>query len=306
MKSNSISVSIEDVSKSFDGFTAVSDLTISIRRGTMYGLLGPNGAGKTTTIRMVVNIALPDSGRILLFGQSITPELQDRIGYLPEERGLYRKMRVGEQLAFFAELKNIDSKLAAARIDYWLERLGLKDWKRRRTIELSKGMQQKMQFITAVLHDPDLIILDEPFSGLDPINTELLKGVVLELRDAGKTIILSTHQMHLVEKICDEICLLNRSRKVLEGSVREVKQSYGANMVALRVVGGETVLSDRTLVSRCQHHSDEIEALLVPGADPQELLQRLVASGASISRFELIEPSLNEIFIAKVSEAPDA
>jgi ABC-2 type transport system ATP-binding protein len=265
-------------------------------------LLGPNGAGKTTTIRMIVNITAPDSGRIELFGSQITAEMQDRIGYLPEERGLYKKMKIGDQLRFFAQLKNISGNHLDERIDSWLARVNLSEWKNKRSLELSKGMQQKIQFLTSVLHDPDLLILDEPFSGLDPVNLELLKEIVLELKAAGKTIIFSTHQMEVAERICDDICLINRSRKVLEGSMREIKRGFGRNAVALRFEGGDGVLEDRTLVSKIERHSDLIEVLLAEHATAQQLLHQLVASGANIERFEMIEPSLNDIFIEKVSE----
>src|SRR5678816_2721856 len=227
MSNQTSTVSVNRVTKSFGEFTAVNDLSLSVYPGRIYGLLGPNGAGKTTTIRMIVNITAPDSGRIELFGKQITPALQDRIGYLPEERGLYKKMKIGDQIRFFAELKSVCKDELSKRIDFWLERVKLTEWKNKKASELSKGMQQKVQFITAVLHDPDLLILDEPFSGLDPINLELLKEIILELKSAGKTIIFSTHQMEVAEKICDDICLVNRSRKILEGSIREVKRGFG-------------------------------------------------------------------------------
>ncbi|HEV7398114.1 MAG TPA: ATP-binding cassette domain-containing protein [Pyrinomonadaceae bacterium] len=302
LKSSS-TVLVDRVTKSFGEFTAVNQLSLQVGAGRIYGLLGPNGAGKTTTIRMIVNITAPDSGEIRIFGEKITPELQDRIGYLPEERGLYKKMKVGDQLKFFAELKNVKGKEAERRVDQWLTKLKLSEWKNKKSMELSKGMQQKIQFITSVLHEPDLLILDEPFSGLDPVNVELLKDVVLELKAGGKTIIFSTHQMEVAERICDDICLINRSRKVFEGSIREVKRSFGRNSVALRFEGDEGVINDPALVAKVERHSDEMELLLAPGADSQTLLQRLIASGAVISKFEMIEPSLNDIFIAKVTEA---
>lgn len=295
-------VRVDSVTKKFGDFTAVSRLSLSARAGRVYGLLGPNGAGKTTTIRMIVNITAPDSGRIELFGRPITGELQDRIGYLPEERGLYKKMKIGDQLKFFAELKNVSGKEVDKRIDGWLARLRLTEWKNKKAMELSKGMQQKAQFIMAILHDPDLLILDEPFSGLDPVNVELLKEIVLELKLAGKTIIFSTHQMEVAEKICDDICLINRSQKVLEGPLREVKQSFGRNAVALRIEGGDSILSDASLVTKVERHSDEVEVLLAPGASAQDLLQQLVAAKATVSKFEMIEPSLKDIFIQHVSE----
>jgi ABC-2 type transport system ATP-binding protein len=290
------------VTKRFDGFTAVDGLSLRVRAGRIFGLLGPNGAGKTTTIRMIVGITAPDEGIIELFGRPVGTKTQDRIGYLPEERGLYKRMKVGDQLRFFGELKNVPARRADEAIDRWLRKVKLADWKNKRATELSKGMQQKVQFIAAVLHDPDLLILDEPFSGLDPVNVELLKDIVLELKSAGKSIIFSTHQMEIAERICDDICLINRSRKVLEGSIREVKRGFGRNSVALRVEGGDGVLEDRRVVAKIERHSDETEALLAPGADPQELLRRLVASGASVSKFELVEPSLHDIFIEGVGE----
>lgn len=302
MSNSPATVKLEQVTKRFGEFAAVSDLSLAVYPGRVYGLLGPNGAGKTTTIRMIVNITAPDSGTIELFGKQITPALQDRIGYLPEERGLYKKMKIGDQIKFFAELKSVKKNELGRRIDFWLDRVKLSEWKNKKASELSKGMQQKVQFVLAVLHDPDLLILDEPFSGLDPINLELLKEIILELKRAGKTIIFSTHQMELAEKICDDICLLNRSRKIFEGSLREVKRGFGRNTVALRIAGGDGVLRDQSLVSATTHHADEIEALLAPNADVQVLLRELIAAGARIEKFEMIEPSLHDIFIAKVTE----
>ncbi len=302
MTTQSATVVLDRVVKSFGEFTAVNDLSLAVHPGRVFGLIGPNGAGKTTTIRMIVNITAPDSGRITLFGQQITPQLQDRIGYLPEERGLYKKMKVGDQLKFFAELKSIGTKEAERRVGVWLERLKLSEWRNKKATELSKGMQQKVQFITAVLHEPDLIILDEPFSGLDPVNVELLKEIILDLKASGKTIIFSTHQMEVAEKICDDICLMNRSRKVLEGSIREVKRGFGRNAVGLRFHGADEVLEDQGLVSAISRHSDGVEVLLARDTTAQELLARLVSGGASIEKFEMLEPSLHDIFIQKVTE----
>ncbi len=300
---NPPTVVVDRITKSFGDFTAVDKLCLSVRPGRIYGLLGPNGAGKTTTIRMIVNITAPDAGRIELFGQQITPELQDRIGYLPEERGLYKKMKIGDQLRFFADLKNVKASDSDKRIDQWLSRLRLSEWKNKKSSELSKGMQQKVQFIASILHDPDLLILDEPFSGLDPVNVELLKDIILELKTAGRTIMFSTHQMEVAEKICDDICLINHSRKIFEGSIREVKRSFGRDSVALRMEGGDAILEDRQLVSNVERHSDEVEVLLVEGVSSQELLKRLIVAGAYVEKFEMIEPSLHDIFIAQVSEA---
>ncbi|HET9527217.1 MAG TPA: ATP-binding cassette domain-containing protein [Pyrinomonadaceae bacterium] len=302
MAADQVTVKLDRVHKSFGDFTAVKDLSLAVRAGRVFGLLGPNGAGKTTTIRMMVNITAPDSGTIEVFGRKIDSELQNRIGYLPEERGLYRRMKVADQLRFFAELKNVRGKRVEAKIDEWLARVKLSEWKNKRSMELSKGMQQKIQFVTAVLHDPELLILDEPFSGLDPINSELLKEIVLDLKRNGKTIIFSTHQMEVAEKICDDICLINRAEKVLEGSLRELKSSFGRNSVAVRCEGGDGVLDDPSLVSKVVRHADEAQALLAAGADAQVLLRRLIDAGATIGKFEMVEPSLNDIFITKVTE----
>jgi ABC-2 type transport system ATP-binding protein len=302
MSANQITVKLDRVRKSFGDFTAVKDLSVTVRAGRVYGLLGPNGAGKTTTIRMMVNITAPDSGSIEVFGRKIDSELQNRIGYLPEERGLYKRMKVVDQLRFFAELKNVRGKVFDVKVDEWLARVKLSEWKNKRSMELSKGMQQKIQFVTAVLHDPELLILDEPFSGLDPINAELLKEIVIDLKRKGKTIIFSTHQMEVAEKICDDICLINRSEKVFEGSLRELKSSFGRNSVAVRCEGGDGVLDDPALVSKVVRHADEAQALLAEGADAQTLLLRLIDSGATIGKFEMVEPSLNDIFITKVTE----
>jgi len=293
---------LEHVIKSFGEFTAVDDLSLQVRPGRVFGLIGPNGAGKTTTIRMIVNITVPDSGTIELLGQRMNTALQDRIGYLPEERGLYKKMKVGEQLRFFAELKDLRGAKADKRIDEWLERLELSAWKEKRTKELSKGMQQKVQFITAVIHDPDLVILDEPFSGLDPVNVDLMKETILEQKAKGKTIILSTHQMEIAEKLCDDVCMINRAHKVLDGRLREIRRSFSRNAVALQFEGGDGLLNDPMLVANVRQDGEDTEVLLVPGASPQTLLKRLVESGVSISKFELVEPSLHDIFIEKVRE----
>src|SRR3954468_2384982 len=235
---------IDRVTKRFGDFTAVNDLSLQVKPGRVFGLIGPNGAGKTTTLRMIVNITMPDSGRIELLGQPMTTAMQDHIGYLPEERGLYKRMKVGEQLRFFAELKNVTGSEAETRIDRWLTKLQLQAWKDKRTKDLSKGMQQKVQFITSVIHEPDLLILDEPFSGLDPVNVDLMKDTILELKSANKTIILSTHQMEIAESLCDDVCMINRSRKVLDGKLRDIRRSESRNAVALRFEGESGILDD--------------------------------------------------------------
>ncbi len=292
---------VKNVTKRFNEFVAVSNLSFEVRQGTIFGLLGPNGAGKTTSIRMIVNIFAPDSGEILVLGEHVSPELQQKIGYLPEERGLYKKMKVGEQLLFFANLKGLDSGTANKRIDEWLARLQLSEWRDKKSEELSKGMQQKVQFIGSVIHEPPLLILDEPFSGLDPVSTGLLKDIILDLRRSGKTIIFSTHQMEQVEQMCDDICLINRSTKVLGGSLREVKRSYGRNTVILDFDGTDSFQSD-DLVKRTNRFASHQEMLLHEGADAQELLKRVLAGGGRVNRFELVEPSLNEIFIESVTK----
>ncbi len=302
MDDNKYTLRLDRITKRFDEFTAVNELSLNVRPGRIFGLLGPNGAGKTTTIRMIVNITAPDEGSIELFGQPLSMALQDRIGFLPEERGLYKKMKIGDQLKFFGALKSMGGKRADAAIDRWLERVELTAWKNKKSDELSKGMQQKIQFIAAVLHDPDLIILDEPFSGFDPVNAQLLEDIVLELKAQGKTIIFSTHQMESAEQMCDDICLLNKSKKVLSGTLREIKASFGRDTVALRVEGGAQIEPDETLVLSAQQSPDETKIQLRPGADAQELLHRLIAAGARITKFELVEPTLKDIFISTVKQ----
>jgi ABC-2 type transport system ATP-binding protein len=289
-------VELKNVTKRFNEFVAVDDLSFVVRKGTIFGFLGPNGAGKTTSIRMIVNITAPDEGEIKVLGEHVSPEIQQRLGYLPEERGLYKKMKVGEQLIFFANLKGIESREAEKRVVYWLERLGLMEWKSKTPVEMSKGMQQKVQLISTIIHDPEFLIFDEPFSGLDPVSTEELKKIILEMKDQGKTIIFSTHQMEQVEQMCDDICLINRSKKVLSGSLKEVKKSFGKNTVIFDYEGGGEFISE-DLVKRQNRYANYSELFLNEGADAQELLGRAVAAGVRINRFELVEPSLNDIFI---------
>ncbi len=299
-------VELRSVTKRFDSFVAVNNLSFEVRRGTIFGLLGPNGAGKTTSIRMILDIFAPDEGEVVVLGQQVSPDVQQRVGYLPEERGLYKKMKVFDQLIFFAALKGLDSRTAARRADEWLEKLKLTEWRDKKAIELSKGTQQKVQIITTVLHEPELLILDEPFSGLDPVSTDLLKNVILDLRKQGTTIIFSTHQMEQVEQMCDEICLINRSIKVLDGSVREVKRRFGRNTVLMEYEGEDSFITDE-LVKRHKPMANHSEMVLHEGADAQELLRRAVAAGVRIHRFELVEPSLNDIFIECVTgQSPNA
>ncbi len=302
MSENNTTLRVENVTKRFGEFTAVENLSFDVKAGRVFGFLGPNGAGKTTTIRMIVGITAPDEGKIELFGEKVSSEIQNRIGYLPEERGLYKKMKIVDQLRYFAALKGVSTKEADKRIDFWLDRMRLAEWKKKKTSDLSKGMSQKIQFISTVLHNPDLLILDEPFSGLDPVNVEFLIEVVAEIKAQHKTIIFSTHLMETAERLCDDIILINKSKKIISGSLREVKESYSKNMIALRCVGGENVLEDKTLVAKISAHADEKELVLAENVDSQILLQRLIENGANISKFEKIESSLNDIFIAEVGK----
>jgi ABC-2 type transport system ATP-binding protein len=294
---------VENVTKKFGDFTAVDDLSFNVRAGRVFGFLGPNGAGKTTTIRMIVGITKPDFGKIEFRGKPISADLQDSIGYLPEERGLYKKLKIVDQLRYFAALKNVPWSETEKRIDFWLDRMNLGNWKQKRTTDLSKGMQQKIQFVSAVLHDPDLLILDEPFSGLDPINVEFLIDVISEFKTREKTIIFSTHLMETAERLCDDILLINKARQVVAGSLRQVRASFGKNLIALRATGAEMVLQDNSLVTEIKEHSDEMEVQLQNGVNPQNFLKRLIDSQAVITKFEEVEPSLNDIFIEEVGKA---
>jgi ABC-2 type transport system ATP-binding protein len=303
-------VEITNVSKRYSGHVAVRDLSLTVPRGSVYGLLGPNGAGKTTTIRMLLNIIAPDEGSVKIFGEPhSTPDLTDRVGYLPEERGLYRKMQVRRVLRFLAQLKGMSAADADRRIDAWLDRLALrtptKDWGEAKVDELSRGMQQKVQFISTLLHDPDLVILDEPFSGLDPINAQALKDIVVELRQRGKTVIFSTHLMDNAERLCDSVCIIARGEKVLDGAIAEVRAQHGGRHVTIVLSNGTPpaaahLFRDPSLVAHCDDSNRTFDIELAPNASPQELLTRLVATGASIERFELVRPSLHRIFIDRV------
>jgi len=293
------SVTIERISKSFNHFKAVDKFSLNIEEGNLFGLLGPNGAGKTTTIRMILNIILPDEGKIALFERPLNEDAKNRIGYLPEERGLYSKMKVSDMLLFLAAIKGVKPGEARKAMDYWLERLGLLEWKAKKVEDLSKGMQQKLQFIATIQHKPDLIILDEPFFGLDPINSNLLKDIILELNNEGRTIILSTHMMEKVEKLCRNICLINKGKEVLNGSLKEIKKKYGKNSVIISFDGKDDFLNNNPEIENMDRYSNYVEVRLTKGADTQELLARAMQQ-ATINRFEAVEPSLNEIFIELV------
>jgi ABC-2 type transport system ATP-binding protein len=308
-----LAVDIRGIAKRYAEHVAVRELTLHVPRGSVYGLLGPNGAGKTTTIRMILNVIAPDVGSISVLGQpNTTPGLLDRVGYLPEERGLYKKMQVRRLLKFLAELKGVRGKEADRRISSWLERLGLttpeKDWGNAKVDELSRGMQQKVQFIGTLLHEPEVVILDEPFSGLDPVNAQALKDTVVDLKRQGKTVIFSTHMMDNAERMCDSVCIIAHGDKVLDGPVHDVKRQHGGRHVALALSGGAangvaSILGDRSLVTRMDDSNRSFELELAPDADPQRLLRRLVEAGASIERFELVQPSLHQIFLQKVGAA---
>jgi ABC-2 type transport system ATP-binding protein len=296
---------VDRVTKRFAGHTAVRNFSLDIPKGGIFGLLGPNGAGKSTTIRMIMNIITPDEGKIHLFeGAGTGREHSARIGYLPEERGLYKKMKVKEQLAFFGETKGISHKDAVRKTAEWLERLGLTDWTEKKVEDLSKGMQQKVQFIGSLLHEPELVILDEPFSGLDPVNAQVMKDVVIDIARQGRTVLFSTHIMEQAEKMCDRIAIIARGEKVVDGPLAEVKREFGHRYVALAYNrNGEAagrVLQDRKLVARVDDYGKSAEVELAEGAESDALLHALVGAGVGLNRFEVVEPSLQSIFIAKV------
>ena len=295
-------IRLSGVTKAFSGHLAVQDLSLLVPRGAAFGLLGPNGAGKTTTLRMIMNVLGPDSGAIEILGAPATQETRDRIGYMPEERGLYPRMVLEEQLIFFAELKGVARKEAARRLQPWLERLGLADWRHRKLNELSKGMQQKAQFIATVLHEPDILILDEPLSGLDPVGVNVMRDVFVDLRRQGKTVVLSSHQMETVERLCDAIALINRGRKVLDGPVSEVKGRHGKNTLVLSYEGDGSFLAGLPGVLKVNDFGRYVEIKMAEGTDPQAILKE-AAARIRVSRFEVVEPSLHDIFVEQVTAA---
>ncbi|MEO8635081.1 MAG: ATP-binding cassette domain-containing protein [Gemmatimonadales bacterium] len=295
----------DHITKRYAGHTAVRALSLQVSRGGIFGLLGPNGAGKTTTIRMLLGIITPDEGNVTLLGQVGTGrDLSARIGYLPEERGLYPKMRVLDQLAFLGEAKGLGRWDARKRAGVWLERLGLGDWALKKVSDLSKGMQQKVQFAGALQHDPELVILDEPFSGLDPVNSQVMRDVVVDVARSGRTVLFSTHIMEHAEKMCDHVVIIARGEKVVDGTMAEVKREGGKTHVALTFTrnaqAARGILADRSLVATVDDAGATAEVGLVPGADPERLLKALVMQDVGLSRFEVVEPSLQSIFIAKV------
>jgi ABC-2 type transport system ATP-binding protein len=299
------SVRVERVTKRFSGHTAVDDLSMDVPAGGIFGLLGPNGAGKSTMIRMIMNIIEPDQGRVVLFDSPHgSRKLSQRIGYLPEERGLYKKMQVLDHLIFLGETKGIKRADARVRATAWLERLGIADWAQKKVEDLSKGMQQKVQFASALLHDPELVILDEPFSGLDPVNAQVMKDIVVEIARSGRCVLFSTHVMEQAERMCDRIVIIARGRKVVDGTVSQVKADFGGRHVALGFTHDKEraarILADRQLVASVDDYGASAELQMADGADPERLLAALVGEGVGLRRFEVVEPSLQSIFIAKV------
>ena len=300
-------LTVEHVTKQYAAHTALNDVSLTIPEGSVYGLLGPNGAGKTTLIRIINRITAPDSGRVLFDGHEIAPEDVYRIGYLPEERGLYKKMKVGEQALFFARLKGLSRRDAMARLKVWFEKFGIQSWWDKKVEELSKGMAQKVQFIVTVLHEPELLIFDEPFSGFDPINANLLKEEILALRDKGATIIFSTHNMSSVEEICDHITLINKSRNILSGRVDDIRRRHGANIFEVAYRGDEEALR-RAVAGRCEILEGAAEEsvyrtlkLHVASDDEVRAVIAAVNEAVELRSFREIIPSMNDIFIRAVN-----
>lgn len=290
---------VENVSKSFDEVHAVKDVSFTIETGKIYGLLGPNGAGKTTTIRMIMNIIMPDSGKVTLFGQSMCDELKPKIGYLPEERGVYPKMKVRDFLKFLGELHDMASTELDKKIDYWLKRFEIATMNYFKVEELSKGNQQKVQLIGSFLHDPQLIILDEPFSGLDPVNVNLVKEIILDFKKQDKALILSTHMMEAAEKICDHVYLINKGQKVLDGPIDEIQTQYGHNSMQLEYKGDGQVIKDLPIVTNFNDFGNFVEIQLKEGTTVNDLLKELI-NKIEIYRLQAKRSTLNEIFISLV------
>jgi len=287
---------LDNVTKSYGDVRAVDGLSVQVRAGNIYGFLGPNGAGKTTTIRMIMNIILPDSGRMEILGQKSFADAKDRVGYLPEERGLYRRMKVAAILAYFASLKGVTRRELARRIPQWLDEVGLTQWADRRVDELSKGMQQKLQFVVAVISSPDLVILDEPFAGLDPINLDALRSLMLEMRDNGATIILSTHLMEQAEELCDFVLLIDEGRAIVDGTLDEIRSRCASNVVRVQLDGNTDFVQRLPMVGAVALRNNWTEIILKDGADTQELLRALL-DRSRLKAFQLKTPSLREAFV---------
>ena len=301
-------IKCSNVCKSFGEKVALDNVSIEIPKGKIFGLLGPNGAGKTTLIRIINRITIPNSGEVLFDGRPITQDDVEKIGYLPEERGLYRKMKVGDQAMYFAQLKGMSTREAAAELKKWFVRFGIESWWNKKVEELSKGMAQKVQFITTVVHKPSLLILDEPFSGFDPVNAQVIREEILRLKEEGSTIILSTHNMESVEELCDNIALINKSHVVISGGVEEIRRKYGNNNVELvytsaaplaSVEGVFNVLSD-VAEGAGERHTAVLEIL--EGAKSNDAIQQIIAQGAGINSFKELVPRMNDIFIKLVTE----
>ena len=292
-------VEISKVSKSFNGTKVVDSISFSVMLGEIFGLIGPNGAGKTTTIRMMMDIIKPDSGEISVLGESLSEDTKNRIGYLPEERGLYKKLTVLQSLAYLASLKGVETRLVNSRADELLERVGMLPHKGKKIEELSRGMGQLIQFLTTIIHNPQLIILDEPFANLDPVNTELLKEIIIELRGQGKAIILSTHRMNEVEELCDRIFMINEGRGVLYGELAEIKSRYRNNSIFLKC---DRLPDKLPGIIGSKEEGKDMELLLDGHTTPQQVLSNLLNQGVIVDRFEVSTPSLNEIFIQVVKE----
>jgi ABC-2 type transport system ATP-binding protein len=292
-------VEVSNVVKSYADKVAVSDLSFSVAQGEVFGLIGPKGAGKTTTIRMMMDIIKPDSGEVTILGEKLTEASKNRLGYLPEERGLYKDLRVIDSIVYLASLKGMDRHSAEVRADCLLNQTGMLSHKGKKIEELSRGMGQIVQFIVTIIHDPELVVLDEPFSGLDPVNTELLKGIFVDLRNQGKAVILSTHQMNQVEELCDRVLMIDNGRSVLQGSLAEIKSRYRSNSV---IVDADGDLGEIPGVSRKRAHKGYLELTLEQDTTPKQVLERLVDSGVVINRFEVATPSLNEIFLKVVGK----
>ncbi len=299
--SNAFPILLQGVTKRFGSHTAVSSLDLEIPRGTVYGLLGPNGSGKTTTLRIIMGILLPDEGEVRLLGGGPGVTQNARVGYLPEERGVYRKMKVWELLVFLGEIRGLRRSEALQRSKDWLRRLELTEWAENRLQDLSKGMQQKVQFIGTVLHEPEILILDEPFSGLDPINQEVLEGIVREFQERGTTILFSTHLMDHAERLCERVCLISKARKVLDSDLKELKKKERKGLVAVEFEGDDGWLRGPE-VADIRLQEDCVHLVLKEGSDHQAILRRGVEAGVRIDRFELVEPRLHEIFVRHAGE----
>ncbi len=302
MDTMSDSLELRDVRKSYGKFVAVDGVSLVVPEGSIFGLLGPNGAGKTSTIRMIMDITPPDTGEILFFGRPRGPEDLRRVGYLPEERGLYRKMGVTDHLLFLGEIRGLKRRELVPRIEKWLERVDLAAWSKAKVEELSKGMQQKVQLIGTVLHEPDLLLLDEPFSGLDPINQELFKELLLDYRRQGKSVILSTHGMELAERMCDHICLISRGRVVLTGELGAIKRQMGGNSFRLVAEGDLDRLQSLPEIEHAVTQNGVVKLMLRPEAEGPEVLRQLVQF-LRVHEFRSEEPELEQIFLKAVRDA---